>query len=153
VPDGASFCGLKRFSNLFTQINKSKTVGAMLMQCAITSESFFAPFLSLAYCIYGGTPIYINKREEAKRRAAAKYATHRPETIIGWLAAGAEALLNAGAQFINEDWGWETELDKANSAEWDFNRESEQLAFLQTIASDLKEKLLDWSKKDMITIY
>ena len=157
VPDGATFYGLRRFNNLFSQISNSKTVGAMLLQCIITPESYFMPFLALAYCIYGGTPIYIQKRQDAKDKAASKYSTHRPKTLIGWIGAGVEELLNAGAKalgdIIDEDWGWETELDKANSAEWDYNRESEQLEYLKNIASDLKEKLEKWSKENLVSFF
>lgn len=157
VPNGASFYGLNRFSTLFEQINSSKTVGAMLLQCAITSDSYFTPFLALSYCIYGGTPIYIQKRNEAMNNAANRYNYHRPETLLGWLGAGVEELFNAGAKVIggviDEDWGWETELDKANSAEWDYNKEKNQLEFLQTIASDLKEKLEKWSDEDIVSFF
>ena len=38
IPDGASFNGLDRFSNLFSQIDKSDKVGAMLIQCSITPK-------------------------------------------------------------------------------------------------------------------
>lgn len=55
--------------------------------------------------------------------AAYRARKHRPETLLGWLAAGAEEILNGVAQIVNDDWGWETELDKANSADHDFERE------------------------------
>jgi len=153
VPDGASFYGLSHFSTLFEQISESKTVGGMLLQCSINKELYVAPFLALAYCIYGGSPIYIQKRYDAMNNAAYRAKKHKPETLLGWLAAGAEELLNGAAQLIDDDWGWETELDKANSAEWDFEKEKQHLDFLQSIAENLKEKLEGWSKDNLVTLF
>lgn len=157
VPDGASFYGLNRFGTLFEQISSSKTVGAMLLQCTINSESYFAPFLALSYCIHGGAPIYIQKRNEAMNRAAERYKSHKPETLIGWLGAGVEELLNAGAKIIgeviDEDWGWETELDKANYAKYDYNKEQNQLEFLKAIASELKGKIQKWENDGVVSLY
>ena len=153
LPNGASFYGLKHFSTLFEQISQSKTVGGMLLQCSINPMTYCDPFLALAYCIYGGTPIYIQKRYDAMNNAAYRAKKHRPESFLGWLAAGAEEILNGAAQMVNDDWGWETELDKANSANYDFEREKQQLEMLQTISENLKEKLLDWAEKDIVRIF
>ena len=78
---------------------------------------------------------------------------HRPETLLGWLAAGAEEILNGAVQIVNDDWGWETELDKANSADHDFEREKSQLELLQAIAENLKSKLEQWSKDNIIRFF
>lgn len=89
--------------------------------------------------------------------AAGRYKEHRPETLLGWLGVGIEEIINAGATVIggviDEDWGWETELDKANSAERDYNKERIQLENLQTIASDLKEKLEKWLEEDLFSSF
>lgn len=151
VPAGANFYGLKRFYTLFEQISKSKKVGAMLVQCQINSSDYYAPFLPLAYSIYGGTPIYKLKRINAMKAAAEREHKHRPETIIGWLAAGAEQLLSGAASLIDED--WETELDKAERANWDFQKEQHQLEMLETIAEDLKSKITKWSENDIVTLF
>lgn len=153
LPDGTSFYGLKHFYTLFEQISQSKTVGGMLLQCSINASDYYDPFLALAYCIYGGTPIYIQKRLDAMDHAAYRARKHRPETLLGWLAAGAEEFLNGAAQIVNDDWGWETELDKANSADHDFEREKSQLELLHTIAEDLKNKLEQWSKDNIVRIF
>lgn len=153
LPDGATFHGLEHFYTLFDQIASSKSVGGMLLQCSINPTTYYDPFLALAYCIYGGTPIYINKRLNARNNAANRAKRHTPESFIGWLAAGAEELLNGAAQLINDDWGWETELDKANSAEHDYNREEQNLQLLQSISENLKEKLQDWSEKGIIRTF
>lgn len=153
VPDGASFYGLKHFNTLFEQISQSKTVGAMLLQCSINSSDYYDPFFALAYCIYGGTPIYIQKRHDAMNKAANRVKKHRPETVLGWLAAGAEEILKGAAQFVNDDWGWETELDKVKSANHDFEHERIQLELLQAIAKNLKGKIEEWSEKDIVRLY
>lgn len=72
---------------------------------------------------------------------------------MGWLAAGAEEILNGAVQIVNDDWGWETELDKANSADHDFEREKSQLELLQAIAENLKSKLEQWSKDNIIRFF
>ncbi|WP_303207766.1 hypothetical protein [Bacteroides oleiciplenus] len=151
LPDGIPFHGLNRFHTLFNQISDSKKVGAMLVQCSINSQDYFTPFLALAYCIYGGTPIYIQKRLDSMMSAANRAKQHRPETLIGWLAAGTEQLLSGAANII--DCGWQTELDKAESANWDYEKEQKQLEKLQAIAEELEEKLKQWSNDDMVTFF
>ena len=153
LPDGASFYGLKHFYTLFEQISQSRTVGGMLLQCSINPSDYYDPFFALAYCIYGGTPIYIQKRCDAMNNASYRAKKHRPETLLGWLAAGAEEILNGAVQIVNDDWGWETELDKANSADHDFEREKSQLELLQAIAENLKSKLEQWSKDNIIRFF
>lgn len=153
LPDGASFYGLKHFYTLFEQISQSRTIGGMLLQCSINPSDYYDPFFALAYCIYGGTPIYIQKRYDAMNNASYRAKKHRPETLLGWLAAGAEEILNGAVQIVNDDWGWETELDKANSADHDFEREKSQLELLQAIAENLKSKLEQWSKDNIIRFF
>lgn len=153
LPEGASFYGLKHFYTLFEQISQSKTVGGMLLQCSINPFDYYTPFLALAYCIYGGTPIYIQKRNDAKNNAAYRAQKHTPETLIGWFAVGIEEVLNGVVQVVNDDWGWETELDKANSANHDFEREKAQLEFLKAIAEELKYKLIEWSENGFVQLF
>jgi len=151
LPDGSKFYGLNRFQTLFNQISNSKKVGAMLVQCIINSEFYFTPFLALAYCIYGGTPIYVQKRLKAMENAASRAKQHRPETLIGWLAAGTEQLLSGAASII--DCGWETTLDKAEAANWDYEKEQKQLEKLQIISEELKEKLDQWATDNIVTFF
>lgn len=153
VPEGAHFYGLKHFHTLFEQISQSKTVGGMLLQCSINLDSYVDPFFALVYCIYGGTPIYIQRRIDAMNHASYVARKHRPESIMGWLAAGTEELLNGAARMVNDDWGWKTELDKANSANRNFEEERDKLSYLQAIADNLKEKLLKWSEDNVVSIF
>ena len=153
VPGGAHFHGLHKFDTLFNQIKQSKTVGGMILKCLITPDEYEAPFLALSYCIFGGTPIYIQRRMDAMNYASYRARKHRPESWLGWLAAGTEELLNGAARMVNDDWGWETELDKANSADYDYSREKEKLEQLNVIADELKEKLLKWSEDNLISIF
>lgn len=71
-------------------------------------------------CIWWHTNLY-TKRNDAKNNAAYRAQKHTPETLIGWFAVGIEEVLNGVVQVVNDDWGWETELDKANSANHDLN--------------------------------
>lgn len=151
IPDGATFYGLRHFDSLFEQISESKLVGGMLLQCSINKNLYIDPFFALAYCIYGGTPIYVNKRLEAAKAAQRRANYHRPTFI--W-----EKVLGVGEQIVKElaDFvylGWETEYEKTWSAESDFKREYEHLQYLQSIADDLKEKLIDWNEKNYITTF
>ena len=151
VPDGASFYGLNHFDTLFEQIQSSQSVGGMLVQCAINKESFVVPFFILAYCIYGGAPIYINKRLQAAKAAQQRAETHRPTSFL-------DKVFGVGEQIFKEvfdlvDMGWETEYEKTWSAEADFKKEYEHLQYLQSIADDLEEKLKDWNSKNFITTF
>lgn len=151
VPAGGTFYGLEHFHTLFEQISQSKTVGGMLLHCSINPSTYSDPFLALAYCIYGGTPIYIQRRQNAMNNAAQRAKTHRPETLLGWLAAGAEEILNGAAEIF--DSGWKTELDKAREANYDYERERLQLEWLLSIAEELKSKILDWNEKKYVLIF
>lgn len=153
VPVGAQFYGLERFYALFTQMQTSRKVGGMLIHSVINSESYFTPFLVLAYCIYGGAPIYIEKREEAKQEAANRAKCHNPETIVGGIFAVGEHLLSRGVGLINSSWQWKSELDLAEEAEHDYEKEAAKLQVLRFIANDLKGKLEQWSKDDEIFIF
>lgn len=150
VPVGGKFYGLERFNTLFSQIQASRKVGGTLIHSAINSESYFAPFLTLAYCIYGGAPIYIGKRVEAMQEAAKRVNWHKPETIVGGVFAGLEHFLSRGAGLIDSSWQWKSELDLAEEAEHDYKKEYANLQVLQSITEDLKEKLEQWSKDDVI---
>lgn len=151
VPDGATFYGMKHFETLFEQIGSSDSVGGMLLHCSINKDSIVDPFLALSYCIYGGTPIYINKRHEAAENAQRRANYHRPTTLL-------EKVFGVGEQIAKElfnliDLGWETEYEKTWSAETDFENESRHLQNLQVIADDLEEKLKDWSNKGYIFVF
>lgn len=151
VPDGASFYGLKHFGTLFDQIAKSDDVGGMLLQCSINKYNYVVPFFALAYCIYGGTPIYVKKRLEAAQKAKRRADDHRPSSFL-------EKVFGVGEQIVKEiadlvDLGWETEYEKTWSAEADFENEYNHLQYLQGIAEDLKEKLKDWNEKNFIRTF
>lgn len=103
-------------------------------------------------CIWWHTNLY-TKRNDAKNNAEYRAQKHTPETLVGWFAAGLEEILNGVVQVVNDDWGWETELDKANSANHDFEREKEQLEFLKAIAEELKDKLIEWSEKGFVQLF
>lgn len=150
LPKGTTFPGLKHFNTLFEQIYQSTTVGGMLLRCSINPSHYSDPFLALAYCIYGGTPIYIQKRKNAMKNAAYRESRHKPKSLLGWIFAGVEDVLSEAARYV--DCGWETELGKANSANWDYKREKKQLELLQTIADDLKGKLNEWERNGLIKI-
>lgn len=152
LPDDAKFYGLERFYSLFDQISQSDTVGAMLTQSVINSEFYYMPFLTLAFCIYGGTPIYISKRQRAMEEAQKRHNRHAPETLIGGIFAGLEHVGSRIAGFLDSDWQWKSEIDLANSAERDFEREYYNLQRLQAVAEDLQEKLQQWSNDKLITL-
>lgn len=148
VPDSASFYGLKRFSTLLDQISDSETVRGMLLRCAINKDSIIDPFFALSYCLYYGTPIYIQRIEDAKKEAIRRANYHRPETLIG-------KIFGVGEQIVKEvfdivDLGWETEYEKTWSAEADYEKENANLEYLRSISEDLKEKLVEWTNKDFI---
>lgn len=151
LPDGATFYGLKHFNTLFDQISSSQSVGGMLLQCSINKSSYVDPFFALAYCIYGGTPIYVKKRIEAAKAAQQRANNHRPATFL-------DKVIGVGEQIFKEvfdlvDMGWETEYEKTWSAEADFENEYNNLQYLQVIADDLAEKLKDWNNNNYITTF
>lgn len=142
VPDGATFHGLQRFYNLFSQIEQNQKVGAMLMQCAINRECFHLPFFVLAYSIYGGSQIYINRCIDSINRARSKAAAHRPTSVIGKIFGVGEQIFKEVFDLV--DLGWETEYEKtwaAEKSEQEFMNEFERL---NSCADELKEKLLSW---------
>ncbi len=148
VPDNASFHGLGRFENLLSQISQSKTVGAMLIQCSITSESFYSPFLVLAYSVYGGTPIYINRTIKAINSAQRRAEEHRPTSLLGKLFGGVEMVLSGAAEIF--DSGWQTEYEKTWAAEADANKMQLKLEELHNRAEELKGKLEKWQEDNLI---
>lgn len=153
VPDNARFHGLDRFGTLFDQIQASQKVGGTLIHSIINSESYFTPFLTLAYCIYGGAPIYMAKRQEAMQAAERRVRNHRPDTLVGGIFAGLEHILSRGAGIFDSSWQWDSELDLAKKAEHDYEREAANLEVLQSVAENLKEKLKQWSEDDIIYIF
>lgn len=142
VPDGATFHGLQRFNNLFSQIEKNDNVGAMLMQCAINKDCYHLPFFVLAYSIYGGSSIYINRCIDSINRARSKAENHRPTSFIGKVFGVGEQILKEVFDIV--DMGWETEYEKtwaAEKSEQEFMAEFERL---NACADELKSKLIDW---------
>lgn len=148
VPAGAQFYGLERFNTLFSQIQASQKVGGTLIHSVINSENYYTPFLALAYCIYGGTPIYISKRVEAMQYASRRAESHRPTSLLGKIFGVGEQIVKEAADIV--DLGWETEYEKTWAAEQDYENEAANLQVLQSIAEDLKGKLEQWSKDDVI---
>lgn len=153
LPDDAHFYGLDRFATLFNQIGGSVTVGGTLIHSVVNSENYYTPFLTLAYCIYGGTPIYIAKRQEAIQEAANRVQYHRPETFIGELFAGIEHVGSRLAGALDSSLQWESEYDLAERAEQDYAVEAANLELLQRIADDLKGKLEQWRDDDIIFVF
>ena len=151
VPDGASFHGLSRFQSLFSQIDKSKTVGAMLVQCAVNKDLYHIPFFVLAYSIYGGSPIYMNRCKKAYNAAVERANEHRPTSLIGKIFGGAEHLLSGIADIV--DMGWETEYDKTWAAEYTAEMQEELFNQLSACQKELEEKLKSWAKEDLVTIF
>lgn len=151
VIPGTTFWGLSRFDSLFRQINNSQNVYAMLIQCRITSESYFTPFLVLAFSVYGGTPIYIRRITEAINKAKRKAEEHRPTSLLGKIFGVGEILLSDLFGII--DMAWETEYEKTWAAEKNEEELMEKLSELQSRADELHEKIEKWRDDDLITIY
>lgn len=153
VPAGAQFYGLERFNTLFSQIQASQKVGGTLIHSVINSESYYTPFLALAYCIYGGTPIYITKRHEAMQAAASRWQNHTSDSLLGNIFQALEHGASRLANELDSSWGWKSEWDLAEEAEHDYEKEAANLQMLQAIAEDLKGKLEQWSKDDVIITF
>lgn len=151
VPGGAQFHGLSRFQSLFSQIEKSKTVGAMLVQCAVAKDFYHIPFFVLAYSIYGGSPIYMKRCADAYDSAMRRAAAHRPTSFLGQLFAGAEALLSGIASIV--DMEWETEYDKTWAAEYSAQKQEVLFRQLSACKDELEEKLKSWAQDDLVTIF
>ena len=151
VVPGTTFFGLSRFDSLFRQINNSQNVYAMLIQCRITSESYFTPFLVLAFSVYGGTPIYIRRITEAINKAKRKAEEHIPTSLLGKILGVGEILLSDLFGII--DMAWETEYEKTWAAEKNEEELMEKLSELQSRADELHEKIEKWRDDDLITIY
>lgn len=112
------------------------------MQCAINRECFHLPFFVLAYSIYGGSQIYINRCIDSINRARSKAAAHRPTSVIGKIFGVGEQIFKEVFDLV--DLGWETEYEKtwaAEKSEQEFMNEFERL---NSCADELKEKLLSW---------
>ncbi len=150
LPSDTTFHGLDQFYLLFEQISQSDKVGAMLLQSSINSESYVYPFLTLAYCIFGGTPIYVNKRVQAINEAQNRANRHNPETLIGGIFALLEHGASRAARALDPSWGWDSELDLAENAENEVQYETAKLEQLKLIADDLKEKLQSWASDNII---
>lgn len=144
VADGASFSGLERFTNLFSQIEKSDKVGGMLLQCSITPNFYILPFMVLAYSVYGGTPIYVQRCNEAMQSANRRADSHRPTSLLGKIFGVGEQILSTAASVVDLD--WETEYEKTWAAEHDAEVHRQNLEQLCNCADELKEKLISWSK-------
>lgn len=142
--EGVSFHGLKRFQNLFSQIEKNRQVGAMLMQCAINKVCYYLPFFVLAYSIYGGSSIYISRCMDSINKARSKAESHRPTSFLG-------KVFGVGEQIFKEvfdlmDMGWETEYEKTWAAEKSEQEFMAEFKRLQSCADELKGKLIEWQE-------
>ncbi|MGM9853080.1 MAG: hypothetical protein ACI30N_03825 [Muribaculaceae bacterium] len=145
VPNGVPFHGLQRFYNLFSQIEKNQKVGGMLLQCAINRECYHLPFLALAYCIYGGSSIYINRCVDSINKARAKAETHRPTSFIGKVFGVGEQIFKEVFDIV--DMGWETEYEKTWAAERSEKELGEQFERLKACADELKDKLIKFREE------
>ncbi len=151
IPDGAQFHGLSRFQSLFSQIEKSKKVGGMLVQCAITKDFYHIPFYVLAYSIYGGSTIYMNRCADAYKAAMKRAEDHRPTSLLGMLFGGVEQVLSGIAGFV--DMGWETEYDKTWAAEYSAQKQEVLFEQLKACQKELEEKLQSWVNDDNVVIF
>lgn len=151
VPLGTSFYGLDRFKHLFKQIEDSQTISAMLIRCQITPENYTIPFAVLAYSVYGGTPIYINRITEAIDKAKRKAEEHRPTSVLGKIFGVAELFICGMFELLNMD--WETEYEKTWAAEQNEEELKGKLSNLKSIAKDLFEKIKKWNNDDFIKLY
>ncbi len=145
LPDEAPFHGLDRFRNLFKQISENIHVGAMLMQCAINKDTYHLPFFPLAYSIYGGSSIYIDRCIESIEKAKKKAESHRPTTLLGKVFGIGEQILKEAFDFF--DMGWETEYEKTWAAEKSEKELQAEFDRLQACSEELKNKLEDWQEK------
>lgn len=151
VPDGAIFYGIKRFYNLLSQIEKSKKIGAIVTQCWVNSQDYYRTFIPLAYSVYGGSPIYVNRYYEAKAQAEREAELHRPTSLIGKLFGIAECIVNIPALFVGLN--WETEYEKTWAAEENAKKIQTQLDELMSYRGELLDKIKEWSKEGDITLY
>ena len=97
----------------------------------------------LAYSVYGGAPIYIQRCNNAMLSASRRADTHRPTSFLGKVFGVGEQILKEVADVV--DLGWETEYEKTWAAENDFEYHRQNLVELQERAEELKEKLLSWA--------
>lgn len=142
IPNTATLHGLKRFENLFSQIGNNNKVGAMIMRCAINKDCYNLPFYVLAYSIYGGSDIYINRCVTAMNKARKKAATHRPTTLIGKIFAVGEQIFKEVLDIV--DMGWETEYEKTWAAEKTERELQAEFDRLKRCATELDKKLRKW---------
>lgn len=145
---GETFHGLEHFQTLFEQIQSSKHIEAMVIRSVVNKDCFVYPFLALGYCIYRGLPYYAARRQAALEEASKRYNAHRPESILGWLGVGLEEIVQGAFSIF--DSGWTTELDMANMAERDIEREYSKLKQLEAVHEDLENKIKEWVSKDLL---
>lgn len=143
VPQNAKFSGLERFVNLFNAINQSDKVSGMLIKCSITPDCYHLPFMVLAYSVYGGTPIYIQRYNTALESANRRADAHRPTSFWGKVFGAGEQICKSVADIV--DLGWETEYEKTWAAESDSAWHQHNLEQLSGCANDLYNKLMSWS--------
>lgn len=80
--------------------------------------------------------------------ASSRAESHRPTSLLGKIFGVGEQIIKEVADVV--DLGWETEYEKTWAAEQDYETEATNLQMLQAIAEDLKGKLEQWSKDDVI---
>ncbi len=148
---GETFHGLEHFQTLFEQIQSSKHIEAMVIRSVVNKDCVVYPFLALSYCIYRGLSFYATRRQAMLEEAAKRYNAHRPESILGWIGVGLEELLQGVSSMF--DAGWTTELDLANMAERDIEREYAKLQQLGAVHEDLESKIKEWVSKDLLIAF
>ena len=141
--------GLTHFKPLFEQIESAQHVEAMVLRSVVNKDCLVYPFAALSYCIFRGLPFYEKRRLSALEEAKKRYDSHKPESLIGWIFAVIEEIARGTIEVLF-DGGWNTELDLANMAEKDIEREYAKLQLLGEVHEDLESKIIDWIKKDIL---
>ena len=148
---GDTFHGLTHFQSLFEQINSSQHIEAMLLHSVVHKDCIVYPFPILSYCIYRGLPFYKRRREIALEDAKKRYVAHKPQGFLDYVVSLVEEVVQG--VFSIFDAGWTTELDLANIAESDIEREYAKLELLKEVQKDLDKKIHEWIEKEILITF
>ena len=132
--------GLDFFAPLFDQISASSTVEGIILHSVINKDLYIDPFFALLFSLYWGSVIYMQKRYKYMTKAQKQMEVHTPNVLEDLLRWGSKKV----GEIIDEDLSWETETDKYNKAEQNFQYEKLKLEELESRRNEMNEKLVQF---------
>lgn len=153
TPD-AKLIGLESFTNFFSQCKGNKDVHAMLSYSVVNNKECSSTLYPLLFSIFGGTPNYIKKVEEAEKKYWQEYQDTKPTSFLGKLFSKAEEIVESAVHNVTDyNVFWVTTNDRARGAEASWYENFQLLKILEKESLNMGKKLETLKFNNTIKIY